>query len=194
VPWRHALAAASGLALALAFPPFGLGFLVLVAPAGLLLAAWGAPPTTRATCGFLFGLGFFGPLLSWVREAGVHAWIALVLTQSLFPAAFALALGRARGSLGDALVASSLWVLVMDALHSRFPFGGFPWGSLGDPLVGTPLGAIAPLGGGIAVAMFAFVVASALALAVGVAGALLCYLSLLETASRGSAAAVAEGW
>jgi len=31
---------------------------------------------------------------------------------------------------------------------------------------------------------------SAVALAVGVAGALLCYLSLLETASRGSAAAV----
>ena len=33
---------------------------------------------------------------------------------------------------------------------------------------------------------------NAVVLAVGVAGALLCYLSLLETASRGSAAAVAR--
>ncbi|MGH2580537.1 MAG: apolipoprotein N-acyltransferase [Actinomycetota bacterium] len=165
---RPALALASGAALALAFPPFGLGLLALVAPAGLLLAIGGSRPLARMALGALFGLAFFGVILAWVVRAGLHAWIALTVTEAAFTALFALAAGRAldRGPIVGSLGSSALWVLVMEALRSRFPLGGFPWGSLGDPLVGSPLAALAPVAGGIGVAWLAAYVSALVAAAV----------------------------
>ncbi|MGH2658303.1 MAG: apolipoprotein N-acyltransferase [Actinomycetota bacterium] len=165
---RPALAMGSGAALALAFPPFGLGLLAAVAPAGLLLAIRGARPTARTAFGLLFGLAFFAVLLAWVREAGLHALVALTVTESAFPALFAWAAGPAldRRPIVGSLGVSAIWVLVMEVLRSRFPLGGFPWGSLGDPLVGTPLAATAPVAGGIAVAWLAAYLSALVAVAV----------------------------
>lgn len=162
---RPALALASGATLALAFPPFELGLLAVVAPAGLLLATRGIRPLARIALGALFGLAFFGILLAWAMRAGLHAWIGLTVTEAAFTALFALAAGPAleRGPIVGSLGASALWVLVMEVLRSRFPLGGFSWGSLGDPLMGTPLAAVAPVAGGVAVAWLACYLSALLA-------------------------------
>lgn len=104
--------------------------------------------------GALFGLAFFGILLAWVMQAGMHAWVVLTVTEAIFVASFAWAAGRVleRGPILGAIASSALWVLIMEASRSRVPLGGFPWGSVGDPLVGTPLGRVAPIAGGIGVA------------------------------------------
>lgn len=104
--------------------------------------------------GALFGLAFFGILLAWVMQAGMHAWVVLTVTEAIFVATFAWAAGRVleRGPILGAIASSALWVLIMEASRSRVPLGGFPWGSIGDPLVGTPLGLVAPIAGGIGVA------------------------------------------
>jgi apolipoprotein N-acyltransferase len=165
---RGAIALASGAALALAFPPFGLGPFALFAPAGLLLTVGGLRPVARIALGALFGLAFFGILLAWVLRAGVHAWIGLTVTEAAFAALFAWAAGRAleRGPIVGSLGASAIWVLVMEVFRSRIPLGGFPWGSLGDPLVGTPLVAFAPIAGGIGMAWVAAYVSGLVAASV----------------------------
>ncbi|MGH2579436.1 MAG: apolipoprotein N-acyltransferase [Actinomycetota bacterium] len=164
---RWALAAVSGVGLGLAFPPFGLAPLVFVGPAGLLLAIAGARPIVRLVSGLLFGVAFFGLLLSWVGIFGLHAWLALVLAESTFGGLFAWAAGPMLGRpFAASFGISALWVLVMEVARGRFPLGGFPWGSLGAPLVGTPLDAAALLGGGILVAWLAAYLAALLTLAV----------------------------
>lgn len=194
---RWALAAVSGVGLGLAFPPFGLAPLVLVASALLLLAIAGARAAVRIVCGLLFGVGFFGLLLSWVGIFGLHAWLALVLTESMFAGLFAWAAGPLMGRpFAASFGISALWVLVMEFARSRFPLGGFPWGSIGAPLIGTPMDAVAPLGGGILVAWLAAYLAALAALVVRrrfrfailgmVAAALIVGLSL-PLAPRGGA-------
>lgn len=164
---RWGLAAVSGLGLGLAFPPFGLAPLVLVAPALLLLAIAGARAAVRIVCGLVFGVAFFGLLLSWVGIFGLHAWLALVLAESMFAGLFAWAAGPLMGRpFAASLGVSALWVFVMEFARSRFPLGGFPWGSLGVPLVDTPLDAAAPVGGGILVAWLAAYLGALLALVV----------------------------
>ncbi|MGH2654888.1 MAG: apolipoprotein N-acyltransferase [Actinomycetota bacterium] len=159
---RGALAFGGGLALALAFPPFGAGILAVLAPAALMAAIAAARPLTRVVAGFLFGVGFFGLLLLWALRFGFLAWGALVVTESAFAALFAWVAGPLlrRPSLASLGGTSALWVLVMEVARGRVPFGGFPWGSLGYPLVGTPLELVAPLAGGIGVSWLASFVAA----------------------------------
>lgn len=148
------LGVTGGLLLALSFPPFGVGALVLLGPPFLLLALRGRPAPARAASGFLFGWAFFGTLLFWLESVGLHAWILLTLSQAAFAALLALAAGPILANRRPILQAvgwAGLWVLVMETARGRFPLGGFPWGPLGAPLVGTPLDSVAPLGGGLAV-------------------------------------------
>ncbi len=157
VAGRVLLAVASGAALALAFPLFDLAPLAFLGFAGLLAALRGVRASLRLILGFLFGLAFFGLLLLWVRRAGLHGYVVLVAAESLFPALFAWAVGPIleRRPLRSSIGASALWVLVMEGARTWVPFGGFPWGSIGGPFVGTSLAVVAPLGGGIAVAWLA---------------------------------------
>jgi len=157
VAGRVLLAVASGAALALAFPPFDLVPLAFLGVAGLLVALRDVRAYLRLILGFLFGMAFFGLLLMWVRRAGLHGYVSLVAAESLFPASFAWAVGPTLGRrpLRSSIGASALWVLVMEGARTWVPFGGFPWGSIGGPFVGTSLAVVAPLGGGIAVAWLA---------------------------------------
>lgn len=153
------------MALGLAFPPFDLAPLAFAGVGAFLASLRGIRGTSRVLLGFLFGLAFFGLLLLWVRRAGLHAYVALVGTESVFPSLFALGAGPIldRRPFATTVGASALWVLIMEAARSRFPVGGFPWGSLGVPVVGTPLALVAPLGGGIAAAWVVAYLSAALA-------------------------------
>lgn len=147
------LGAFGGLALAASFPPWNLAPLAVVGPALLLVALRGRRIIVRASIGLAFGAAFFGALLSWTGRFGLHAWSLLTVGEAAFAVVLAVAAGPvllARRPLVAAAGWAGLWVLVMEVARGRFPFGGFPWGPLGGPFVGTPVDALAPLGGALA--------------------------------------------
>lgn len=152
--WPAALAAAlaSGGCLLAAFPPFGVWPL---APVGVALM--GAVCHRRSLRGgfgqgVVVGVAFFFPLLSWTSiQVGEVPWILLSLLQAVYfglmgaAAAGVSRLVDKRPALWPAALAL-LWV-GQEALRSRTPFGGFPWGRLAFSQADSPLGRLAWLGG-----------------------------------------------
>lgn len=134
------------LALAAAFPPWGLWFLAPAGPAGLLLAVRGRRPRAAFGLGALFGLVFFGALLTWLINLGVAAWLLLTLTQAVATGLLGVALALAWRLPGRALALPCIWV-GGEALRARFPFGGFPWGRLGFSQADSPLASWVSVGG-----------------------------------------------
>jgi apolipoprotein N-acyltransferase len=92
--------------------------------------------------GFVFGLGFFVPLLPWVGEfVGPLPWLALATVEALV-----FALAGAGIAVVSRLPAAPLWAagvwVAAEALIARVPFGGFPWGRVA---FGQPSGAFLPV-------------------------------------------------
>ncbi|MCQ8830395.1 apolipoprotein N-acyltransferase [Streptomyces malaysiensis] len=146
---RSALAAVSGLALGLAFPPFGVWPLSLVAVAALALLTHGRTARQGAWTGFAFGLPFFLLLLKWLSVVGWDAVVGLSIIEAVF-----LALMGAGLALVSRLPVPALWPLWTACLwvaeewaRDRVPFGGFPWGRLAFANTGSPYTPLAALGG-----------------------------------------------
>lgn len=136
----YAAAVAGALLMWMAFPPLGWSILGFVAPAPFL---WGIRRAERGTTalavGFVFGVVYFGGLLSWIFVLGAVAWVPLTLFMGAFAALYALGVWAFRlWPVGRWWVVAiggwSLWELV----RAHFPFGGFPWGSLGYATAGLP--------------------------------------------------------
>ncbi|WP_035601169.1 apolipoprotein N-acyltransferase [Haloferula sp. BvORR071] len=91
---RPLAAIASGLGMALLFPPHSFGKLVWIALVPLLASLWSLPEKRRKRkafgLGYLTGLAFFLLNIVWLRTVSDAGWIALSLYLSLFPAFFAL--------------------------------------------------------------------------------------------------------
>jgi apolipoprotein N-acyltransferase len=144
---RLLLAVVAGLVLYAAFPPLGLWPLAPPGAALLGLACWGLPLRRAALVGLVGGLGLLLPLVSWTGTiAGPAAWIALCLLEAVFFAPLGAALARTAGRRGWPLWWAGLWV-GEEALRSRLPFGGFPWGRLAFSQPATPFTPLAALGG-----------------------------------------------
>lgn len=130
LPVALLLAVLGGLALWMAYPPVAVGWSALAGVALLALAAWGAPVRRGLLVGLVGGLLFFGPLLDWMRVIGTDAWIGLTLLCAAW-----LALSGAATALVTRLALAPVWVagvwVLQEALRSRIPLGGFPWGTLG---------------------------------------------------------------
>ncbi|WP_432048741.1 apolipoprotein N-acyltransferase [Streptomyces asiaticus] len=146
---RSALAAVSGLALGLAFPPFGVWPLSLVAVAALALLTHGRTARQGAWTGFAFGVPFFLLLLKWLSVVGWDAVVGLSIIEAAF-----LALMGAGLALVSRLPVPPLWPLWTACLwvaeewaRDRVPFGGFPWGRLAFANTGSPYTPLAALGG-----------------------------------------------
>ena len=141
-------ALAAGVAMWAAFPPRNLWFLAVVA-LGLLAVVLGREIRVRdgALAGFLFGLGFYVPLLPWIGEyVGPLPWLALAAVLAAYTALFgAIATVSMRLPLPPLWFAAS-WTLV-EALRSMFPFGGFPWGRTAFSQADGPLLPLASLVG-----------------------------------------------
>jgi apolipoprotein N-acyltransferase len=153
LPRRAALplAAASGGALAAAFPGFDLWPLAPLAVTGLALATRGQRARSGALAGLLFGLAFFVPHLHWSGiYVGKLPWFALAGAESAFVAALGAVLPRIwrvpGGTAGTVLAGAGLWV-AQEAARDRLPFGGFPWGRLAFSQSGAPTAGLAALGG-----------------------------------------------
>ena len=145
-------AAASGLAMLLAFPPYDQWWLAPVAVALLAVAVHRRRIRAGAGLAGLAGLIFFLPLLSWSSlEVGSIPWLLLAGLQ----AAYLALLGGAAAYLSPVvdrwrwswpLLTAVLWV-AQEALRARTPFGGFPWGRLAFSQADSPLLPLAALGG-----------------------------------------------
>ncbi|KAB1927226.1 apolipoprotein N-acyltransferase [Micromonospora noduli] len=146
------LAVAAGLALLVAFPPYGVWPLAPVGVALLAAAAHRRRLRAGAGLGFLTGVAFFAPLLDWTNlHTGYLPWVLLSLLQAGYLALLGAAtawvsplVDRARWA-WPALT-GLLWV-GQEALRDRTPFGGFPWGRLAFSQDSSPLLRLAALGG-----------------------------------------------
>nr|WP_244884187.1 apolipoprotein N-acyltransferase [Carbonactinospora thermoautotrophica] len=141
-----AVPAIGGLALAVAFPPYGWWPLAVPAVAVLSLATHRIGARAGAVAGFAFGLVFFLALLDWVNVVGLDAWLALAVVQALFFVPLGAGLAVTSRLPGWLLWAACLWV-GEEALRARVPFGGLPWGRLAFSQPGTPFTPYAQLAG-----------------------------------------------
>ena len=140
---RLLFALASGLLLALAYPPYNVPGAEWFAPAALLFVALQARPWVAMLCGFLHGVAFYAVTLPWIYSVmrvhgGVGPAVAggllglLVLYLSLFPALFGwgVAFLSRQGAARGLLAAPALWV-ALEFARTHVPILGFPWNLLG---------------------------------------------------------------
>lgn len=166
---RMLAAGVAGLTLDLAFPGLGWWPLASLALAALYLLLAEERTGRAALLGLAFGLAFFVPHLAWSGiYVGPMPWLALALLEALYIAGFALAVSWARrcGVRGDwlMLLCAPLWV-AQEAVRSRTPFGGFPWGRLAFSQADSPMAGWAWLGGAPAVSLAVALTAGLIAVA-----------------------------
>ncbi len=144
---RAVAAVGAGLLLYASFPPRPLWWLALLAFAVLGLLVHGRRARAGFGYGFLFGMGFLLPLLTWIGAlVGPVPWVALVVLESLF-----VGLGAAGMAVVSRLPAAPVWSAAVwvssEALRGRVPWGGLPWGRVGFGQPDGPLVHLAALGG-----------------------------------------------
>lgn len=132
-----AAAVLGGVATFVAFPPVGFWPLAAVGPALLVVAVVGRSWRAAFGLGAVFGVAFFGPLLSWLVNLGVLPWLALVVLQSLFVGAHGVLVRLLLRWRSWPVTVALSWVAV-EALRSWVPLGGFPWGRLGFSQADSP--------------------------------------------------------
>lgn len=149
---------AAGVSLVLAFAPFGVFPLAVVAPAVLFLAWLHASPARAAWRGWLFGMGQLGVGVAWIQESfqfsqvsAPLAWLLtglLVAYLALFSAAAGY-LGVRLGGRSDArrllLAWPALWVLA--EWVRGWMLTGFTWLQLGYSQADSPLAGYLPIAG-----------------------------------------------
>ena len=120
----------AGLLLWLAFPDHGLWWTPPIAVALITLCLWRVRARTGALLGFVFGMAFFLPTLSWSGVyVGAFPWTALAVLESLYMAALGAAVALVQRRRIAPFVVACLWVM-QEWLRSTTPFGGFPWARL----------------------------------------------------------------
>jgi apolipoprotein N-acyltransferase len=165
------LAVAGGLATDTAFPNRSWWPMAYVGVALLLLALRRDSVPWAWFTGFMWGLGFFLPHLYWADEAVGEpiGWIALSVAEAALVGVFGAAwvLVRRLPLVADRLwlqplAAAVLWVGV-EQLRARWPFGGFPWGTLAFSQTDAPLVRLASVGSTVLVSGVVVVVGAVLA-------------------------------
>lgn len=166
----------AGLSLTLAFAPFNLFPLAIVAPALLFLLWRGTTIRRAAWRGGLFGFGLFIGGVSWIyvslhyfgHMAAPLAGLAVVIfcfILALYPAL----VGALQAWLGRELSDGRYFLLLMPALWvlgewcRGWWFGGFPWLNLGYSQMAYPLAGMAPVLGVYGVSLLTAMSAGALA-------------------------------
>jgi apolipoprotein N-acyltransferase len=140
---RLGFAAFSGLLLAFAYPPIRSSYTAWISIAPLMAVVCGLRPRYAALCGFVYGVAFFTPTLTWLYGTfRVHGDVsplmsgvalgAIVAAASVFPAMFGWGFTWvAKRSIQRACsVAPFLWV-ALEFGRTHLPAIGFPWNLLG---------------------------------------------------------------
>ncbi|WP_282258156.1 apolipoprotein N-acyltransferase [Micromonospora sp. WMMD1155] len=156
-------AVAAGFTLWIAFPPYGHWWAAPLGVALLAVSVRRQRVAAAAGLGVATGMTFFVPLLSFTGlQIGWWPWLLLASLQALFLAALGCAAAYTSGLVDRQpwawpLVTGLLWT-AQEALRSRIPFGGFPWGRLAFSQAEAPTLRWAALGGA---PLVTFVVATA---------------------------------
>ncbi|TQS47114.1 apolipoprotein N-acyltransferase [Cryptosporangium phraense] len=146
------LAVASGALLVPAFPPYDQWWLAPISVALLAAAAHRQRARRGAWLGLLHGAVFFGILLQWVGiYVGAPFAYLLAGVEAVYLAGFGALLAASSRVIDRwrwtwPLVVGAAWV-TQEAVRSRWPFGGFPWGRLAFAETDGPLLKLAVLGG-----------------------------------------------
>lgn len=167
------LAALAGGLMPLAYAPFGLWPLALLALAGLLRVSIAGSARQTVAQGYAFGLAWFGGGVYWIfiscyRYGNMDAagaalvTVALVAYLALFPA-LALYLAKRLGRNDGAFLLAAPGALGLAEWLRSWLLTGFPWLAPGYSQIDSPLGAYAPLGGVAGVGLALLAVAAALA-------------------------------
>lgn len=131
-------AAAGGLLLALSFPPADIALLAWVAFIPLFWAMEAVHGSSKsALCGFVFGIAFFGFDVSWIdRTLIMHGhfstvmagtvFVAMVLSLSLIPGLFGLAMAMLKDHSGAMAIAAPFVWTALEYIRTWI-FTGFPW-------------------------------------------------------------------
>ncbi|AYY13294.1 apolipoprotein N-acyltransferase [Actinobacteria bacterium YIM 96077] len=144
---RLAMSLVLGGALVLAFPPYDLWFLAVLAPAGLTLLTRRQPVKHAALSGFMLGLGFFVPLLYWTGlEVGPIPWLVLAIVQALFFVPLGIVSTLLQRLPGWPLWIACAWIAI-EAVRGRVPYGGLTWGNLAFSQADGSFAGLAALGG-----------------------------------------------
>ena len=141
LPLALLAAVASGVALWLSLPPADVGPLAFVALVPLLWALRGARARRGALLGLVFGITFWGLLLSWLIPVTVLGWAALSLSLSGFLLLFGAVvpiIWHERAPILTAVAVGAAWA-VADWLRTSWPFGGWGWTTLGSTQHDNPL-------------------------------------------------------
>lgn len=138
-----------------------------VAFVALVPVLWAVRPARArrgALLGLIFGLVYFGVLMSWLLPLTRLGWFVLVAGQSGFMAllfAFTAVMWRDEAPVRSSLAFGAGWAAV-EWLRGVWPLGGFTWGGLGYTQHDNPL--LLPLASVAGVWGISFVVASVNAL------------------------------
>jgi apolipoprotein N-acyltransferase len=145
--WAAMLAVAGGLLGVGAFPRFGVWPLAFLSVALLSVSVDRRRCRTGAWLGFLYGLAFFVPVISWTGiYVGPVPWLILAAAEAGYCAGMGAALAALQRFRAAPLWIAAAWVL-QEAVRDRTPFGGFPWARLAFSQAESPLRWFAALGG-----------------------------------------------
>jgi len=131
----------------LSFPPRTLWWLALPAFALLALVLHDRRSRAGFGWGLVFALAFLLPLLVWTGSfVGAVPWLALCTLEALFVAVATAGIAVVSRLPGWPVWGAAVWV-AGEAVRSRVPFGGFPWGRAAFGQPDGPLLPVAALGG-----------------------------------------------
>jgi apolipoprotein N-acyltransferase len=134
--WALLVCLAGGVALALAFPPFGIWPLAVAGPFLLVLALNRRTLRGSFCCGAVFGLSFFFFLLTWLVNVAWYAWVVLAVALAVIFAVLTIG-QRLLLNLRFWPVAVAAWWVTAEAVRDRWPWP-FPWGRLAMSQAGAP--------------------------------------------------------
>ncbi|ASO20406.1 Apolipoprotein N-acyltransferase [Actinoalloteichus hoggarensis] len=153
---RLLAASAGGALLSLSFAPFSWWWMAPIALALFSAAVYGRRARAAFGLGFLAGLTFFLPLLTWTNEyVGAVPWVVLAMLEASFFGLAAVMVALVGRLPAAPIWAAAAWVAA-EALRGAVPFRGFPLGSVAFGQADGLFLSLASLGG---VALVGFAVA-----------------------------------
>lgn len=164
---RPGICLVAGVAVWASFPPLNAWPLAILGVAAFTLAVRGGSVRSTLVSGWVFGLGTFVPMLSFLRGIGYDAWLILAVGQALWFVLLAPAVRLVQRAPGWPLAVALLWV-GEEWLRDRVPFHGFPWGRLAFGQVNGPLLPWAAVGGAVLITFLTALLGAAVAATVAV--------------------------
>lgn len=152
---RLVLAVVGGLLIWAAFPTLAVWIAAPVGVAMLVAATRDVGVGAGFGLGFLGGLAWFVPYVSWTGlHVGPLPWLALAVLEALFVGVFGALCSLAhrprdaapRSRSRSPLLVAAIWA-ACEWARASMPFGGFPWGRLAYSQANGPLLPLAAWGG-----------------------------------------------